>query len=184
MEHGVGTTCISLALSNFLCNKLGKKTAYIELNTTNQISCLNKKSDKKAFLYKGIHFFPLTTITSLSEIYRMNFDCYVLDMGILNAFTAEEFSKCDQQFLVCSLSEWKKTVTLEKIAEFIQKNYIHQEYVTVLGNIDIKKSKLAISSNIKCNYLMLPFLENPFQLVTRSFSFFYQIYERRIIIPR
>lgn len=153
------------------------------MNTTNQISCLNKKQDKKAFIYKGIHFFPFTTITSLSDIYRMDFDYYVLDMGVLNAFTAEEFSKCHQQFLVCSLSEWKKSLSLEKIAEFIQKNYIHQEYVTVLGNVDIKKSKLAISSNIKCNYLVLPFLENPFRLVTDSFTVLNQLCERRMIIP-
>lgn len=109
----------------------------------------------------------------------MDFDYFVLDMSILNAFTAEEFSKCDRQFLVCSLSQWKKTHTLEKIEQFIQNNYIDQEYVTVLGNVDQKKSKLTISSNIKCSYYTLPFLENPFQIVTSNFAFFNRLLERR-----
>ena len=109
----------------------------------------------------------------------MDFDYFVLDIGVLNAYTAEEFSKCDQQFLVCSLSKWKKPLTLEKIAQFIEQNYIHQEYVTVLGNVDLKKSKIAISNHVKCTYYVLPFLDNPFQLATKKFAFFNRLLERR-----
>lgn len=120
----------------------------------------------------GITFFPAVTITSLPEILSLEFDYFILDMGILNGYTAKEFSKCNKQFLVCSLCKWKWPLSLEKIEELIKKNIIHQEYVTVLGNTDIKSSVLTISSGIKCKFFSLPFIKNPFQLVTTDFAIF------------
>lgn len=175
IEHGVGTTCISLALANYICSKLGKRTAYIELNTTNQIRCFSDKKDHSHFSYMGITFFPARTITSLSEILIMPFDFFILDMGVLNAYTVKEFSRCEEQFLVCSLCEWKKSITLEKLNELMQKNNLHQEYVTVLANVDIKKSKLTISPKIKCRFYTLPFIENPFRLSCNDLQFYHQL---------
>lgn len=117
-----------------------------------------------------ITFFPAVTITSLPDILSMKFDYFILDMGVLNVYTAKEFIKCDKQFLVCSLCKWKQTLSLEKIEELIKKNIIHQEYVTVLGNADMKKSFLTISSGIKCRFYTLPFIRNPFQLETTDFA--------------
>lgn len=151
---------------------MGKRTAYIELNTSNQISCLSSKGNSKNFSYMGITFFPTVTITSLPDILSMEFDYFILDMGVLNIYTAKEFSKCDKQFLVCSLCEWKRTRSLEKIEELMKKNNIHQEYVTVLGNADIKKSTLTISSYLTCRFYTLPFIKNPFQLATTDFAIY------------
>lgn len=170
MEHGVGTTCISLALSNYICSKLGKRTAYIELNTTNQICCLSSKKETGNFSYMGITFFPAMRIASLPEILNMDFDYFILDMGVLNAYTAREFVKCEKQFLVCSLCEWKKHISLKKMEVFIKKNNINQEHVTVLGNMIIKGSKITISSEITCRFHTLPVVENPFQLSTTDFT--------------
>jgi len=108
----------------------------------------------------------------------MDFEYFVLDIGVLNAYTAEEFAKCDRQFLVCSLSRWKKTHTLERIDDFIKKNYIQGEYVTVLSYVDMKKSKLRISSKHTCGYQAIPFLNNPFQLATHQLAFFDRLLER------
>lgn len=175
MEHGVGTTCISLALANYICSKLGKRTAYIELNTTNQISCLSPNRTRKKFTYMGISFFPAMTITSLPEVLNADYAYFILDMGILNTYTAKEFAKCNKQFLVCSLSKWRKPHALEKIAQFLKNNYINQEHVTVLANGTMKKSTSMISPKIKCRYCALPFIENPFQLATTDFAFFHHL---------
>ena len=175
IEHGVGTTCASLALANYLCSKLGKKIAYIELNTTDQICCLAKQRNCSCFSYMGITFFPSKTITSLHEVLIMPFDHFILDIGVLNTYTVTEFAKCNEQFLVCSLCEWKKALTLEKIDQFMQKNYLHQEYVTILGNVDIKKSKLSVSPSVTCRFFPLPLIENPFHLDWNHVEFFHQL---------
>ena len=151
---------------------MGKRTAYIECNATNQISCLTPKRNPKKFSYMGITFFPMVTITSLPDILSMNFDYFILDMSVLNVYTIKEFAKCNKQFLVCSLCEWKRTRSLEKIEELIKKNNIHQEYVTVLGNASIKKSFLTISSHLTCRFHTLPFITNPFQLSITDFAIY------------
>ena len=73
MERGLGTTHIALALANYICSKLGMKTAYIELNTTNQIHALSQTQGKPSFTYKGIVFYPNTLFTSLPEILQKNY---------------------------------------------------------------------------------------------------------------
>ena len=169
MEHGVGVTCICLSLSNFLCSKLGRKTAYIELNLTNQISSLSNGKNLKSFSYFGIDFFPQVSVTSLKEILSKNYDFYVLDMGVLNNYTATEFAKCDKQFLVCSFSKWKKTQTLEKLKQLYQQAYICQEHVILLSNLEEIKSNRFPSSK---NRIPFPFISNPFQLEPNLFHVF------------
>ena len=80
VEHGLGTTHIALTLANYLCSKLGMKTAYIELNPSHQIQTLISKQGKPSFLYKGIVFYPNTTVTSLPEILRMDYRYFILDI--------------------------------------------------------------------------------------------------------
>lgn len=176
MEHGVGVTCICLSLSNFLCSKLGKKTAYIELNTTNQIYSLSHGRNQKSFSYLGIDFFPQVSITSLTEILNKKYDFYILDMGVLNVYTATEFAKCDKQFLVCSFSKWKKQKTLENIKQLYQKTNLCQERVILLSNLEGKKSN---SSPWFTNRISIPFIPNPFQLEPNLFHVFYHILERK-----
>ena len=67
------------------------KTAYIELNTHNHICALAHNSKKPSFLYKGIVFYPNTTVTSLPEILRKDYRYFILDMGVLTTYTANEF---------------------------------------------------------------------------------------------
>ena len=69
------------------------KTAYIELNTTDQIKSLSPKNSLDPFVYKGIHIFPSTKVTSVSDILSKDFDYFILDMGVLTKYTAVEFSK-------------------------------------------------------------------------------------------
>lgn len=154
---------------------MGNKTAYIELNTTNQIYSLSANKHEKPFSYMGIDFFPCVTLTSLSEILSKNYDYFVLDMGVLNVYTAQEFSKCDKQFLVCSPCKWKTVQTQEKLNQLYQQTYIHQKCVTVLENLQVKKSTI---SHLFDNRIPIPFISNPFHLEPDLFRVFYQILER------
>lgn len=172
----MGVTCICLALSNFIYSRLGRKTAYIELNTTNQIYSLSHGRNKKSFSYLGIDFFPCVTVTSLSEILNKNYDYYILDMGVLNVYTAREFTKCDKQFLVCSLSKWKQQQTLEKLNQLFQQTCLYPGRVTILDNLQAKKSTFFSKFE---NRISIPFIPNPFQIETNLFCVFHRILERK-----
>lgn len=101
----------------------------------------------------------------------MDFEYFIIDMGILNVYTAAEFSRCQKQFLVGSLCEWKKAHTLEKIRLLFNTTNLHQEYITLLGDGVKKESKLVISSNLSLRVLPIPFIHNPFRFGTELFSF-------------
>lgn len=150
------------------------KTAYIELNTTNQISSLSNNGSLDSFVYMGIHIFPSTKVTSLSTILCKNFDYFILDMGVLTNYTAIEFSKCHKQFLVCNLNEWKKQISLNKIKDLFQKTNLRKDSVLIL-NTNNKSTGLNL---FKMKIKSFPFLSNPFQLTVDMFNDLNQILER------
>lgn len=178
MEHGCGTTCISLAVSNFLCSKKRKKTAYIELNTSNQILSLYGKPVEKPFTYMGIRFFPKVTLSQLTTILQKNFDYFILDMGILNANTAYEFSRCHYKFIVGSFSIWKKEKTLNKLEQSLKTTNINREQVVILGNPMIKESLCSGRFKAFSKVISTPFIKNPFQIPSRDFLFYENLLER------
>lgn len=165
VERGVGTTCVCLTFATFLHSKLGMKTAYVELNTTNQIISLSKKNSLKPFVYQGIHIYPSTKVTSLSDILNKDFDYVILDMGILSHYSAIEFSKCHKQFLVCDFCSWKRKIQLEKIEYLAQNKKIQQKGIVFLAVN--KESTFQILPNTK--WKMFPSITNPFQLTVTVF---------------
>lgn len=181
MERNVGTTFICLALSNFLCSKLGKKTAYIEFNTTDQIRVLSThKNTKQSFSYYGIDLFSSVDVTSLSKILGFDYEYFVLDMGVLNAHNIKDFSKCDLRFIVCSLSKWKRQKTTDKIERFFQQIYTYPARVTLLDNLSEKKSGLSVFPVFSLPTISFPYISNPFQLKPEDFRVFFQLLERNL----
>lgn len=140
------------------------KTAYIELNTTNQICSLSNDS-LEPFTYMGIHIFPSMKVTSLSMILNMNFDYFILDMGVLTNYTAVELSKCHKQFLVCNFCAWKKHMHIKKIDELLKNKILNKKCLTLLS---INKSTNQNSLSLPMHHF--PFIENPFQLPVNLFS--------------
>ena len=134
------------------------KTAYIELNTHNHISALVRK--KKPFFYhKGIVFYPNTSVTSLPEILRKEYQYFILDMGVLTTYTANEFLRCDKSFLICSPSKWRE-IQLHKKIENLFKHQSKKNCVTLIMNLNEKESN---------EYISFPYLPNPFQIEPRHF---------------
>lgn len=145
---------------------MGMKTAYIELNTTEQIKSLSNKKSLDPFVYKGIHIYPSTKVTSLSDILCKNFDYFILDMGVLTNYTAVEFAKCHKQFLVCDFCPWKKDLQLKKIKDLFKFSCINEKGVILLKTYENEFTCLDfINSNLKS----FPFITNPFQLPVTLF---------------
>ena len=143
------------------------RTAYIELNATDQISTLTKKQGKPTFTYKGIVFYPNTPVTSLPEILHENYRYFILDMGVLNTYTTTEFLRCDKPFLVCSLSKWRYSQILEKM-ENLFKNQQKQNCITLIMNLQEKGSNSLFFPEL-CETLSFPYISNPFQIEPRHF---------------
>lgn len=175
MAHGLGTTHVALTLANYVCSKLGMKTAYIELNTSNQINNLVNNSENQVFCYKGIDFFPSASVTFLSEILQKNYRYFVLDIGVLNTYTTKEFLRCDKQFLIGSPCKWKRPQIEEKIEQLFS-NLTKQNCFTVIMNLSEKESNSTIFSRYKT--VSFPYITNPFHLETRHFHVISQILER------
>ena len=130
------------------------KTAYIELNTSNQIRTICQKKEKPFFTYKGIVFYPNANVTSLSEILHKDYQCFILDMGVLNTYTTREFLRCD------------KPDTLFK--------NMHYQHCKVIMNLCEKESHPSYLLDA-CEHIPFPFFPNPFQLEAKRFHAIYQI---------
>ena len=149
------------------------KTAYLELNTTNQIRSLSNSS-LDSFSYKGIHIFPSMKVTSLNTILSMDFDYFILDMGVLTNYTAMELSKCHKQFLVCNFCEWKKNLHIQKIEDLLKNTNLNRRRLTLLRTFE---NKSTLSNLLSFDVKTFPFIPNPFQLPANLFSSLSQLLE-------
>lgn len=172
MFHGAGTTCISLALSHFLCNKQHKKTAYVELNTSDEIRFIKGGTQKDVCYHMGIALFPNASPSSLSAILERDFEYFILDMGVLNTYTIEQFSHCQKQFIVGSLNSWKRHKTLEKISQLTKNTMIHQDKVIFIRTPEEKESNFSLFSKPFAKIVDAPYIPNPFHISFDSFGFY------------
>ena len=148
------------------------KTAYIELNSTNQIHTLSHTHEKPSFLYKGVVFYPNITVTSLPEILHMDYRYFILDMGVLTTHSIPEFLRCNKSFLVCSPSKWRCSQSKDKI-DTLFKN-MHYQHCKVIMNLCEKESHPSYLLDA-CEHIPFPFFPNPFQLEAKRFHAIYQI---------
>uniref|UniRef100_UPI0040566078 hypothetical protein n=1 Tax=Agathobacter sp. TaxID=2021311 RepID=UPI0040566078 len=175
MYHGAGTTSVSLALCNFLSGKQRKKTAYVELNASDEIRFLKRGTKKECFHYMGFALYPNATLSSLPDILQADFEYFILDMGVLNTYTAREFSHCHKQFIIGSLTNWKRQKTLEQIDSLLKNNMIQQDKVTFIRVSDKKESTFSIFPKPFAKIVNAPYFPNPFQISYESFGFFQRI---------
>ena len=164
-----------------MSNKCRYSVAYVELNATNQIFLLNNRKSNGTFSKIGIDFFQNITLATLSDVLSHDYDFFVLDFGVLNQFTINEFKRCNLQLAICPLSPWKRNI-FDEFVNMLKDNYTnYQKQITFLGNNKIKENLTQIHHVYKINILSLPFLSNPFQITSEDFDFFKRVLERNNI---
>ena len=141
------------------------KTAYIELNSNQHISTISPRQNKSSFSYKGVVYYPNTTVTSLPEILRLNYRYFIRDMGVLTTHTSYEFLRCDKSFLVCSRSKWRRSQIKEKIESLF---HHQQNCFTLIMNLTEKESTFTNFFN-DYEQLYFPYISNPFQIEPHNF---------------
>ena len=120
----------------------------------------------------GIALFPNATLSSLSTILQMDFEYFILDIGVLNTYTAEQFSHCHKQFIVGSLNIWKRQKTLEKIELLLKNKTMDQDMVTFIRISNEKESTHSLFSKPFKKIVDAPYIPNPFQISFDSFGFY------------
>lgn len=167
----MGATTLSIAITNFLCNKIRKKAAYLELNGTHAISALADQSGSNSFYYYGMNLFPNGTFLQLPEILSQSYDYFVLDLGVLNPNNYREFLQNDLGLVVGSVCPWKSA----QYGAFLQK-YFHNktdrpETIRYLGTFGIKEDLKQFAHRYGFPVTSFPYLENPFQLSSVNWHF-------------
>lgn len=180
-EHNSGTTHLCLSLANYLCNKRLAKTAYIELNPSDQISSLKNKDCRTRFSHYHIDFFPNSTLSSYNNILSGKHQYYVIDFGVLNINTLNDFMRCDIKFAICSLSPWKTTSLTKFLNLFIDNNVNIEKDITLLGYPVESKPYNKEISEMPQEIYCIPYLQNPFHITSGYFNFFEMILQRKKI---
>jgi hypothetical protein len=179
VEHGIGTTHIALALSNYLCSKCGLSIACLELNASRQIGALSDGKGKGFFRYLKIDFYPETKLDQLPDILGKNYSCVVFDMGTLGTAAYPEFVQCNLKLVVCSVRPWKSG-SFENWLNRHQYLYsIFSEDFIFLGNMGIKEELAVCTRRYRLPMLAVPYLENPFQLTSSDWTFFEKLLKEK-----
>ena len=179
MGHNMGTTCLSLAISNYLCSKQLKSVAYIEVNSTDEIYQLNPKLKRENFKYMGIDFFPNKTISDLTGVINSKYEYFIMDFGVLNGYTAKEFNRCQTRFAICDHRDWK----FDQIEAFLKNDTLWtdklMDNLIIMGNISTSNCK-KFRKEHGYDILSIPTIQNPFHLTSEFFVFFEELLKRSL----
>ena len=173
VNAGVTTLCI--ALSNFLHSRYLSRTAYLEVNSSREISLLNKQTDfSTPFRHQGIFYYPGLTTRSMAEIMNLRYKYYILDFGVPNEHTFPEFMRCDHRIVVTNVSIWK-SAELERFAKQMQKNNISWNTVKIIGRDGTKSDYARLHADFGVQAEPMPVLKDPFHITSGCFRFFEEI---------
>jgi hypothetical protein len=175
MEHGIGTTHFALSLSNFLCSKFRKRTAYVELNRSNQIHALADDRDAEMFRFMDIVCYPRAIAEDLPRILAERYTYVILDLGVLASETNRDFYRCDLKFIIGSVSPWKSDRFLEVLESLLYHTNVSQEHILIMGNLGSKENLKAFERLSRLSVCAIPVLQNPFQLTTANCTFFQEM---------
>ena len=175
VSHNVGTTHLSIALSNYLHSRYFARTRYLEINATHEIRHLAPMETHKAyFRIRGVCYYPELNVHTMQDVLCKPCTYSILDFGVLTPNTFREFLACDLRIVVCHASVWK-TDTIDRFVQQLLKYNIKQKTVKITcpnGNIkDIER----LGQKYHLPGFPAPFLNNPFHINSEFFDFFEQL---------
>lgn len=114
----------------------------------------------------------------MPELMHLRHKYKVLDFGVLTPYTLPEFKRCDQQIVLTNISCWKT----KQLDQFLQNQKItirkdRTECILFLCWGATKDNQKQIQRAYGIRVIPVPFLENPFQVSSKHFQFFEQIWK-------
>lgn len=175
-----GVTHFCIALCNLLHGRYLSRTAYLEVNASHAIGTLSPEKDPTIpFHYQRVSYYPDVTLRQLPERLHLPHKYKILDFGVLNTYTFPEFVRCDHYVVLTNVSIWK-TKQLTQFIEEIKKTNIGKDYKTNIHFLctgDLKKDRDRIERAYGIRVIPVPFLANPFQVSSKHFGFFEQLWK-------
>ena len=182
-DHNVGTTHFALALSNYLCNKCGATVAYLEVNSSDEISaiCPLSLESNICFSYYNIQFFPRVTLADLPTIFTLHFDYFILDFGAFHSRACREFFQADLCFVTGIICKWKPNGFQAFLDSYHQ--YMKPDKIIFLESMNVHKIQLSVKDYGSLAFRHIPFLNNPFQITSQDWEFYQRLVKDFINIP-
>ena len=171
--HHIGTTCLCIALSNYLCSRHRRKTAYVEMNAAGEILGISDPHNGPFFQKLGVHYYTQASLPDLPLIESSGYDCLIIDFGVLNPRTLSAFIRCDRKLVICDFSLWKRA----KLEDFFRRNtfLFGSKGLTLLGNSRDFHLLADAQDFSPAPVLFLPDIRNPFQITSDQFEIFEKI---------
>lgn len=164
--QGVGTTYTSLLIGIHFSQILGKKTALLEMNQKNdfyelQLVLDEQDESKKEFQFGNLYFYRQVQEGQMGEIMNHDFDCIILDFGSHYKKYKNEFLKCNQKLVLCSLTIWKQKYLMDFMTEYedVQEGK-GWNYLAIFG----QKKLYSFCNSKHIKFKSIPFVKDPFCL--------------------
>lgn len=158
-------------MANYLCSKRRFRTAYIEINGTDEISSL-ADGDDTPFLCCEVTLYPDATFSRLGEILSHGFQFCILDFGLLHPNNYREFMQCDRGFVIGSIAPWKQDSYARFLKKYFPKKSEYSDHIRYLAALGIKDQVKSFSKRCRIPVTAFPYLEQPFQLSSADWQFF------------
>ena len=175
--HGLGVTHLCIALANFMASKQKKKTACLELSTSDAFSQLySMPKDASMPSYFQIHdvdYYPNVQKTDIPMLINSGYEILILDFGILTDTCLDELLRCDRKLLLCSNAPWRKAELSSCLSSYPQLRKMEFLLFMIKYGNHIGIAKFAWEFSIPYGqFRIVPFLQNPFHIEKEWFTFF------------
>lgn len=115
VHQGVGTTHTAIMVANYLTRYKKQNCVAIEMNESEdflQLQCATSNlvgyEEDRQFGLMGVTYIRSETETGLIARLNEDYDCYIIDFGVLTQRNQNEFLRCDVKLAIGSLAEWKR----------------------------------------------------------------------------
>jgi len=163
-HHGVGVTHTALSLAFYMCEGLGKKTAFLECNEHHDMTLIQKVyewslEEANSFSFHQITCYPEVGTNRIAQLLGEDYDCFILDFGTDSKANKDEFLRCGTKIVVGGRSEWDrlKLIHFAKASETIRGSDAWLYLIPQAND----KMILKIRKEIDCKVLSVPVNQEP-----------------------
>lgn len=179
IHHGAGVTHTGLMLAFHMGEELGKRTAYLECNSHQDMALVQRayewtKEETNSFSFHGITCFKEVERSGIPEIFNENYECIILDFGIDFITNKEEFLRCDHKIVVGGSSEWDmiKLLDFSECARVMKGSASWLYFIPYAGIHKIKR----IQSEVAGRVYSVPYKEEPTLSSRETRQFFNRVF--------
>lgn len=147
-KAGVGVTHTGILIAEFLKEKMGARTAFLEMNHHGHMAELEKLVygySSQFFSFHGVDYYKETEKEKIDQLSIGSYDYLILDFGTQKKKEEELINQCDKKILIGNLNlwEWQEYVQAAKHFEMLSLggeerylvNFGEQKLVSKMGKM-------------------------------------------------